>query len=208
MRVWIYLLLFVGPSLGVARAGRPLTIMDYFSGDVRPGDVVCEVIQLEQGQTRCYLTTTTRVTLSENNDPSGALKKGALTPDQRQFTRVQIEQLIAELERGEIKPQGPIDVYVKVKWEARDSGPLAKGLGDDHIVHGRLILSDTGVFQFEVLNIPDMILLGMYNPSLDVAEVFGRRIGAENAEIQADMKRWLEAVLTAVISQVPLAPRR
>lgn len=196
-----FLIIFALMSTAAFAKGRALTIMDYFGGAVRGGDVVCEVVKLESKQTRCYLAVSATRVLTPNDDPSGVLQKGSVNPNQRAFTRVSVEQIIAELERGAIKQAAPIDVYVKVKWEAKDSGPLGKRLAHNHIVHGKLTLGETGAFKFEVTNVPDMILLGLYNPSLDVAEVFGRKITAENNLIEQDMKLWLESILSAVVPQ-------
>ena len=147
----------------------------------------------------CYLNLKFSSTLTDKDDPTGALAKGAVNPDQRQFTRVTVAQILAELDRGKVKSGGPIDVYVNVDWEARDNGTLGMRLGKKHIVHGRLVASESGAFQFEVLNVPDMVLIGMFNPSLDVAQVFGRKIGVDNEQIERDLKLWLQTVLSAVV---------
>lgn len=192
MKALSILFFILVPHFAMAE-GRALTLSEYFDSTAQAGDVVCEVVQ-----NTCYLTVGEQK-LTEAHDPSGVLQKGTINPNQRQFTTVTIREIMGELDRGQIKTSAPIDVYVKVAWEARDNGPLAKHLGDTHIVHGRLTLTETGAFQFEVTNIPDMVLLGMYTPSLDIAEVFGRQLDSENEALETDVKLWLQAVLTAVV---------
>lgn len=185
--------LVLAPTLAPADEPRPRSLTEYFDGQAHPGDVVCEPIQ----QT-CYLAVEPPPVLTPEADPTGALAQGAIVPSQRPFTRVAIDQILGELERGRIKPSGPVDVYVRVDWSAKDTGLLQKSLGAHHFVHGRLSFKE-GHARFEVTNVPDQLLLGMYKPSLDVAEVFGFRIGPENDQLRAAMNLWLETILARVL---------
>ena len=62
-------------------------------------------------------------------------------------------------------------------------------------------MAKAGLLSLRWLNLPDMVIIGMFNPSLEVAQVFGRQIGRDNLDIETDLKVWLEAVLTAVMPQ-------
>lgn len=202
MKTYLAFLLILPTLASAEPAAR--TMSEYFDGPVQAGDVVCDV------QSNCYLTVTAAPILTAEDDPTGALAKGAIVESQRQFTRVELAQILGELERGRIKPNGPVDVYVKVRWIAVDSGPLGKGLKGQHIVRGRLSFDD-GVAKFEVTSVPDQLLLGLYNPSWDVAEVFGFRKVAEDDLIKSAQNLWLETILSralpAALGLTPVAPK-
>lgn len=198
MKTYLALLL-VFPAFATAEPAAR-TMSEYFKGPVQAGDVVCDV------QQDCYLTVTANPVLTPGDDSTGALAKGAIVPSQRHFTRVEIAQILGELERGRIKPSGPVDVYVKVQWNAVDSGPLGKSLKGQHIVRGKLSFED-GTAKFTVTSVPDQMLLGMYQPSLDVAEAFGMRTPGENDAIKSAQNLWLETILARVLpAALGLAP--
>lgn len=179
-------------ALALHAEPAPRTLSEYLNGPVNPGDVVCSVDRV------CYLTVAATPVLTAEDDPSGALARGAVVPTQRPFKRVEISQILGELERGAIKPEGPIDVYVKIAYEATDSGPLGKSLSGRHVVHGRLKIED-GVAHFEVTGVPDMVILQTFMPKLDLAEAFGMTIGSDNEPLRLAFNLWLETILTRVL---------
>ena len=186
-----------------------VALTQYQKDSVRPGDMVCELLDAKTNQSRCYTAIDWKARLTPEKDSTGRLKKGAMSPGQGQFTEVNVGQLISTVTPGE--KVSTIDIYVKVAWKGERSGALSVPLNGQHVVRGKMKMNDTGQFQFELDSIPDLTFIGSFNPTLDVAEMFGRNAAKQNFELEHDVKSWMQdilnSVLPAVYNQVKITPK-
>jgi hypothetical protein len=199
---WQILFLMLGLSPKSFAEPRAFTLYEYFERSVQPGDVVCHVIDPVTNANQCFLTLSLDQVLDDKNDPSGKLSAHAVSPYQKPFQSVRIKELLADLDGLSLETGYRIDLYVKVSWTAK--GASHRLLQDEQIVHGKLLISDTGAFQFKVTNIPKLSLIGYINPNRETAEVFGRKVPSENDLLAKELEAWMEGVVGSVL---PLAFR-
>lgn len=188
------------PALASATTRTALT--SYFKTSVKPGDTVCELIDAKKQETRCFVAVDWSAELTAAQDPSGRLKKGAANPGQGQFDRVQIRELISSVNPTKAVGHKNITIYVKVSWQGQRAGNLGIPLQGEHVVRGLLKTNDQGQFEFRLEAVPDLTFIGQFNPTLAIAEIFGRNAATQISELEHDTKWWLEGVLNAVLPAV------
>lgn len=176
MRLLISMLLAFTGAFAAAE-GRSFALTEYFTTEVRPGDVVCEVLNLETNEYRCFLTL----------DFEAVLTKGVINATRAKFKQVRVKQLLGELEAGALKSAAQVDVFLKLDWIT------SKASSNEHIVQGKILIDDHGKMRFSVTNVPDLMAMGAFLPSADFRQAFG--VHATETEI----KSWIERVVTSVL---------
>lgn len=196
--------LFVLALLTFGTATWAQSMEDYYDTNkaVEPNQVICGILGRAEPQARCFVVLKFSKTLTSQDDPSGKLKAGSVSPRQGEFTRVELRELMVETDaslsaRGESSKSAPRMVLVKVFWEGQAGG---EALEYRDVVIGNMTLTPSNNLEFQLSEIPtQMSAIGFLFPQKQTAKIFG---GDSNSpEVKQSLLDWTQTVLNAVLPE-------
>lgn len=170
----------------------------YEKNRVKQGDSVCEQLDSNGQELKCYFVNRFAFQLTKDNDNQGHLNVNTAGSDnqERAFTKAKIYNFITAIEPNFFDPnQQIVPYYLKIHWEGK-KGVLGIELKGNHIIQGNINWNpETGRYEITIENIPDMMMLDFFMPSLDIAEIFGRNAGTESEILKIEVMDWFKNLI-------------
>ncbi|MCB9024817.1 MAG: hypothetical protein H6625_00740 [Bdellovibrionaceae bacterium] len=191
--------LIITPSPHLLKAEDCVGILQYMESPIPKGQMLCELAD-DSGQTyvKYYIHDFLRNVLPEN-DTSGALKLNSINEKQGRFLEVRLEQLATSVKAEETKKSQIFDFYIKLNWKGQRAGTLNIDLSDQHIIKGQVIRNQLNKLDIKIIAVPDLFVLSMFMPSLEIAEIFGRNANTEAEMLEHEIKLWMTLLISPIL---------
>lgn len=186
------------PSFLVAESR--VGVAHYLENDVSSGQFICEP-QDSSGQVAfCFQVNDFSQNLTPENDASGVMQAKSISDGQGVFIEVQLDQLATSVPPEKFKETNIFDFYLKIHWKGKRSGNLGIELSDRHVAKGRVFRNSSDQkIEIEVTHVPDLYLLSLFMPRLEIAEMFGRNAATQTYELEHDIKLWMTLLISPVL---------
>lgn len=200
------LIVTIGTSICplLSQAGERVDLFCYLDEDeveITLGSYLCEPVDSTgEIQDYFYINDFSR-TLTPENDAAGALVLGRAGRRQETFAAVTLNQLITSVTPEGRQSSQAFDFYLKLHWRGTAPGVAGAELSNSHIIKGSAIRDeDSGLLQVRVDTVPDLYLLSMFMPELDIAMMFGRNAHTEADQLEMEIKLWVDLLVEPALS--------
>ncbi|MGE0527475.1 MAG: hypothetical protein AB7G93_21795 [Bdellovibrionales bacterium] len=172
------------------------TLDEYFAGKAQPGEIACGVID-NTGKIKCLLALNLAATLTPENDPSGTLAEGTLSPNQGSINQVDVSDVLASAPVGTTNFQEPLDVLLKVRWVGVTKS--GKATQEEHFVQGQLELGPNDQVEFKLVSIR-FGSVAPFNATRPLGDIFGYE-NLYDEDLEVVVTKWMTRMGNAIVAK-------